>query len=65
MNLAEASSLQAMFQLVVVGSHHAFVNSAAKQRDDQVDIVMEGLVHLNSAIAERSGLSSHAWLFPI
>jgi tyrosinase len=44
-----------------VGSHHAFVNSAASQCDncrDQADLVIEGFVHLNSAIAERSGLSS-------
>jgi tyrosinase len=45
-----------------VGSHHAFVNSAASQCDNcrsQADIVVEGFVHLNSAIAERSGLSSY------
>jgi tyrosinase len=44
-----------------VGSHHAFVNSVASRWDngrDQEDIVNEGFVHLNSAIAERSGLSS-------
>jgi tyrosinase len=44
------------------GSHHAFVNSAASQCDncrDQADIVVEGFVHLNSCIAERSGLSSY------
>jgi len=44
-----------------VGSHHAFVNSAASQCDncrEQADLVNEGFVHLNSAIAERSGLSS-------
>lgn len=44
-----------------VGSHHAFVNSAASQCDncrEQADLVIEGFVHLNSAIAERSGLSS-------
>jgi tyrosinase len=44
-----------------VGSHHAFVNSAASQCDncrEQADLVVEGFVHLNSAIAERSGLSS-------
>lgn len=44
-----------------VGAHHAFVNSAASQCDncrDQADLVIEGFVHLNSSIAERSGLSS-------
>ena len=44
-----------------VGSHHAFVNSAASQCNncrDQADIVIEGFVHLNSALAARSGLSS-------
>jgi tyrosinase len=44
-----------------VGSHHAFVNSVASQCDncrDQADLVIEGFVHLNSAIAEWSGLSS-------
>jgi tyrosinase len=44
-----------------VGSHHAFVNSAASQCNncrEQADIVVEGFVHLNSAIAARSGLSS-------
>jgi tyrosinase len=46
----------------LVGSHHAFVNSAASQCDncrDQADIVVEGFVHLNSAIAAKSGLSSY------
>jgi len=45
-----------------VGSHHAFVNSAASQCDNcrgQADVVAEGFVHLTSAIAERSGLSSY------
>jgi tyrosinase len=45
-----------------VGAHHAFVNSAASQCDncrEQADLVAEGFVHLNSAIAERSGLSSY------
>ena len=45
-----------------VGSHHAFVNSAASQCDNcrnQADVVAEGFVHLNSAIAARSGLSSY------
>ncbi len=44
-----------------VGAHHAFANSAASQCDNcrqQADVVVEGFVHLNSAIAERSGLSS-------
>jgi tyrosinase len=46
----------------LVGSHHAFVNSAASQCDncrDQADLVVEGFVHLNSAIAAKSGLSSY------
>jgi tyrosinase len=44
------------------GSHHAFVNTEASQCDncrDQADIVVEGFVHLNSYIAEKSGLSSY------
>jgi tyrosinase len=44
-----------------VGAHHAFVNSAASQCNncrDQADSVSEGFVHLSSAIAQRSGLSS-------
>jgi len=45
-----------------VGSHVAFVNSAADQCAncrDQADVVSEGFVHLNSTIANRSGLSSY------
>jgi len=45
-----------------VGSHVAFVNSAADQCAncrDQADVVSEGFVHLNSTIADRSGLSSY------
>jgi tyrosinase len=45
-----------------VGAHHAFVNSAASQCGNcknQADIYSEGFVHLNSAIAKRSGLSSY------
>ena len=45
-----------------VGSHVAFVNSAADQCGncrEQADVVSEGFVHLNSAIADRSGLSSY------
>ncbi|KAI0304304.1 tyrosinase [Multifurca ochricompacta] len=44
-----------------VGAHVAFVNSAADQCancSEQADIVAEGFVHLNTAIAKRSGLSS-------
>ncbi|KAI0248614.1 tyrosinase [Lactifluus subvellereus] len=45
-----------------VGAHVAFVNSAADQCGncrEQADVVSEGFVHLNSAIADRSGLSSY------
>ncbi|PBL03308.1 tyrosinase [Armillaria gallica] len=44
-----------------VGAHHAFVNSAADQCENcrnQADLVIEGFVHLNTAIAKRSGLGS-------
>lgn len=44
-----------------VGAHYAFVNSAASQCNncrEQADRYVEGFVHLNSAIAARSGLSS-------
>ncbi len=44
-----------------VGAHHAFVNSAADQCENcrnQADLVIEGFVHLNTAIAQRSGLGS-------
>lgn len=44
-----------------VGAHHAFVNSAAEQCENcrnQADLVIEGFVHLNTAIAQRSGLGS-------
>lgn len=44
-----------------VGAHVAFVNSAADQCancSEQADIVTEGFVHLNTAIAKLSGLSS-------
>jgi len=44
-----------------VGSHVAFVNSAAEQCGNcqgQRDTVSEGFVHLNSVLARRSGLSS-------
>ena len=46
-----------------VGTHYAFVNSAASQCSNcrnQVEEYSEGFVHLNSAIAKRSGLSSYA-----
>jgi tyrosinase len=45
-----------------VGGHHAFVNSAANQCGNcrkQADIVVEGFVHLNLAIAKKSGLNSY------
>jgi tyrosinase len=45
-----------------VGGHYAFVNSAAGQCDNcrsQEDLVVEGFVYLNLAIAERSGLPSY------
>jgi len=45
-----------------VGGHYSFVNSAAGQCTncrDQADLVIEGFVHLNKAIASRSGLSSY------
>ena len=44
-----------------VGAHVAFVNSAADQCGncrEQADLVAEGFVHLNKAIAKSSGLSS-------
>jgi len=45
-----------------VGTHYAFVNSAASQCSNcrnQAEEYSEGFVHLNSAIAKRSGLSSY------
>ena len=44
-----------------VGGHHAFVNSAAgscANCSNQQDLVVEGFVHLNHAIAQHSGLTS-------
>ena len=44
-----------------VGGHHAFVNSAASSCancNNQQDLVVEGFVHLNHAIVQRSGLGS-------
>jgi hypothetical protein len=44
-----------------VGAHVAFVNSVADQCAncrEQADLVAEGFVHLNDAIAQFSGLSS-------
>jgi tyrosinase len=44
-----------------VGGHHAFVNSVANRCDNctnQRDLVTEGFVHLNNAIAKHSGLGS-------
>jgi tyrosinase len=45
-----------------VGAHYAFVNGAAGQCDNcrsQADLVVEGFVHLNLAIADLSGLPSY------
>jgi tyrosinase len=45
-----------------VGSHVAFVNSSADRCancTEQADLVAEGFVHLNKAIAKLSGLSSY------
>ena len=45
-----------------VGSHAAFVNSAASQCSNcrsQENTIVEGFVHLNSAIAKKSGLNSY------
>jgi len=45
-----------------VGTHYAFVNSAASQCGNcrnQAEEYSEGFVHLNSTIAKRSGLSSY------
>ena len=39
-----------------VGGHYVFVSSAT---NEQPDTVSEGFVHLNKAIASRSGLSSY------
>ena len=47
--------------LTYVGSHHAFVNSTARSCascSNQQDLVVEGFVHLNNAIARHSGLNS-------
>jgi tyrosinase len=44
-----------------VGSHYAFVNSAAEECAncrDQADLIVEGFVHLNQAIVKHSGLHS-------
>jgi tyrosinase len=44
-----------------VGAHVAFVNTQTDQCancSDQTELVIEGFVHLNEVIAERSGLSS-------
>jgi tyrosinase len=44
-----------------VGGHYVFVNSSADQCANcrgQADVVSEGFVHLNKAIASRSGLTS-------
>jgi tyrosinase len=45
-----------------VGAHVSFVNTDAEQCAncrDQVEIEVEGFVHLNAGIAKRSGLSSY------
>ncbi|KAK0480189.1 tyrosinase [Armillaria novae-zelandiae] len=44
-----------------VGAHHAFVNSVAQQCENcsnQTDLVIEGFVHVNTAIARQSRLGS-------
>jgi hypothetical protein len=42
-----------------VGSHSVYVSGVHHPQGDQGDTVTEGFVHLNTAIAERSGLSSY------
>ncbi|TFK38852.1 tyrosinase [Crucibulum laeve] len=45
----------------LVGSRHAFVNSAAGHCENcrnQADIIVEGFVHLNNGIAKHSGLGT-------
>ena len=45
-----------------VGAHVSFVNTDAEQCDncrEQAELEVEGFVHLNAAIAKRSGLSSY------
>jgi len=45
-----------------VGAHFAFVNSSTEQCAncrEQEELVVEGFVHLNEAIAKHSGLSSY------
>ena len=45
-----------------VGAHFAFVNSSTEQCAncrEQEELVIEGFVHLNEAIAKHSGLSSY------
>ena len=45
-----------------VGAHVSFVNPDAEQCDncrEQAELEIEGFVHLNAAIAKRSGLSSY------
>ncbi|KAI8994151.1 tyrosinase [Trametes punicea] len=44
-----------------IGGHHAFVNSTPERCANcrrQADLVIEGFVHLNEAIAKHSGLNS-------
>jgi tyrosinase len=44
-----------------IGSHYAFVNSAAKECENcrnKTDVIIEGYVHLNRAIVKSSGLKS-------
>lgn len=46
-----------------VGAHHAFVNGASQDCDNcraQADLVIEGFVNLNDAIATHSGLDTFA-----
>ncbi|KAG9029813.1 hypothetical protein FS837_003465, partial [Tulasnella sp. UAMH 9824] len=42
-----------------VGAHRAFVSSGYGEHPDDANEITEGFVHLNSAIAAKSGLSSY------
>jgi tyrosinase len=42
-----------------VGSHSVYTSGMDRPQGDQANTVTEGFVHLNMAIAERSGLSSY------
>jgi tyrosinase len=41
-----------------VGAHHAFVSKTGGKRTNHGDVVDEGFVQLNQAIAQHSGLNS-------